>query len=456
MPAGPVVADPSGPDAVSRLWWALRRYLAVVVGATLVVTVMVTSVAPGPEPDEYHSVALVVAQELEGIRPEHLPRLAEAIFTGNNVAQQTIRELDLPIRPEDLVPDHARIEVLEGTVVIRVIGVSQDPRTAADVANAASEALMEELDRLGPGVGTFALQERGAVPSGPVPRPMRIPPLLIGLMGGAVLGVGVAFLLLAVRRPVIDVDDAVAVVDQPPVGVLELSQAGHYDRLEAVAGSAPLVDEIYPQRREAVVIVGAHGSATRSQVSVQLVRMLAMLGPVAVVPARDRAGRRAERYLRGVANVRVLKAPTDAPRREGRSKAPPMQEPADAPVLARPTQSTSSIPVVSDGRPSVGWVLPATARPVLVVREGTSRQQLRKAIRHIQPQRPRGVVWVANRGGPIMGALRRMREGAPPPMPRAERRSFSGPSTEWGTRSPREKREAQDPEEDLEARTSRW
>jgi hypothetical protein len=381
------VAESAGPDAVSRLWWALRRYVSVVVAGTLLTVLVAVTLSPPPPPEQYHASALVVARELVSVRAEQLPRLAEAIFAGNNVGQRTVREVDLPIRAEELVPTYANVEVVEGTVVIRVIGMAEDRRLASTIANESAEALVSELDRLGAGVGTFALQERAPVPLDPAPQEVRIPPTLIGVVAGLILGTGLAFLLLVLRRPVIDVDEAVAVVDEPLVGVLELSRSGHFDAVENVPGGVALVDAIYPRRREIQVVVGANDPMVRSQASVILAQVLATVGPVVVVTSRDAASRRASRFLRGQPNVRLLQDHQDAP---------PVDE-RDRPI-----------PVVADGRPSVRFALPSTVQPILVVREGIPLHQLRKAARHLQPQQAQGILWVANRGGPGIGLLRRL------------------------------------------------
>jgi hypothetical protein len=413
------VASPAGPDAVSRLWWALRRYAGVVIGATLLTAVAVAVIAPPAEGDEYHAAALVVAQELDGVRAEHLPRMAEAIFSGNNVAQETVRRTGLPIRSDELVPDHAWVEVVEGTVVMRVIGAAEDPRLAASIATTAAETLVDELGRLGPGVGAFSLQETAPVPEEPAPQPRHIPPFLLGLVGGAVLGVGLAFLLLVLRRPVIEVDEALEIIDDPLIGVLELSRAGHFDDVEDVAGGIALVDELYPRRREVEVLVAANEATTRSQVSVALARVLATLGPVLFVTSRDRAGRRARRFLRSVENVQLLDAA------EERSAG--LQQ----------VQGHRPLPVVADGHPSVRLMLPSSIRPVLVVREGISAQRLRRAVRHLQPQQARGILWVASRGGPATGILRRLVHGRWPARAPRDGMSASGsPPVEASEKDP--------------------
>lgn len=418
------MAETRTSDAVSRLSWALRRYLGLVVGLALATAIAVTVVAPPAPADEYETTALVVAQRLDGVRAEHLPRMAEAIFSGNSVARRTVAETELEIRPEELVPDHARVEVVAGTVVMRVVGVSVDPRLAADIANEAAAALVDELGRLGPGVGTFALQESAPVPQDPAPRPLRIPPSLLGLLGGAVLGVGAAGLLLVLRRPVIDVDAAIELVDGPLLGVLDLSRAGHFDDPEDVAGSVPLADELYPRRREIQVMAATSNAHVRSQVSVLLTRVLTTFGPVLLVAARDRAGQRAARFLRAVPGVRLL---TD--RGDG--------SPSDPPTAIDP------IPVVVDSRPSTRLTLPTSVLPVLVVAEGVPEERLRRAVNHLRPQQAQGVVWVASRGGVARGLVRRLLAGPPReriggPVPADETVSAPADHDEPAAAAPRE------------------
>ena len=388
---GPNVADASDPDVGSRLWWALRRHLGVLVLTTLLTVTVAVAMAPtDDESEEYEAASLVVAERLDGIRPEHLPRMATAIFAGNTVATETVRRAGLPLEPEQLVPHHARVEIVEDTVVVRVVGTASQAREAAAISTVAAEVLVEELNRLGPDVGVFFVQETASAPDLATTQLGRPSPMILGLLGGALLGLGLVSLGVLWRRPVIHADEALSRVDAPLVGLLERRRAGHADTVGGLAGGLALVDELYPRRREVQVLVAASRPAVRSQVGATLATLLATAGAVVVVPARDRAGRRAARHLRQIPEVHLLEGAAGA--REG----------------DLPTRHLQPIPVVADGHPGVRLRLPASVRPVLIVPEGIPARQLDRVVRWLRPQQLRGVVWVAGRGGVVAGLLRRL------------------------------------------------
>jgi hypothetical protein len=161
----------------------------------LIVISAVNFVAWIVEPDEplYHAEALVVASQLE-IRVESFPRTAVAIFNGGTVAALTVERVGTGVLPTDLIPDIVTAEPLENTWVVKIDALHPDPELAALYANAAGQALAEELNRVGPGLGEFALQIEATVPTIPLAGP-RLLIIVLSVVAGVASAVGLATLI---------------------------------------------------------------------------------------------------------------------------------------------------------------------------------------------------------------------------------------------------------------------
>ncbi|MDF1596564.1 MAG: hypothetical protein P1T08_10800 [Acidimicrobiia bacterium] len=161
----------------------------------LIVISAVNFVAWIVEPDEplYHAEALVVASQLE-IRVESFPRTAVAIFNGGTVAALAAERAGTGILPADLIPDIVTAEPLENTWVVGIEALHPDPELAALYANAAGQALAEELNRVGPGFGEFALQIEATVPTTPLAGP-RLLIIVLSVVAGLASAIGMATLI---------------------------------------------------------------------------------------------------------------------------------------------------------------------------------------------------------------------------------------------------------------------
>lgn len=155
----------------------------------LVVVASLNVVALAREPDVplYKTEALVVASEL-AIRVDGLPRTAVAIFNGGTVARLAANYAGTGISPDDLIPAIVNITPVENTPVLEIDAIHPDPELAALYANAAGRALAEELNRVGPGLGSFALQ---------VEAPVKLIPLEVSRLPNIVFSIAAAALLVA-------------------------------------------------------------------------------------------------------------------------------------------------------------------------------------------------------------------------------------------------------------------
>ncbi len=147
-----------------------RRRWLVLLGIGLAVAIAVVTIGELSRPAEpvYHAEALVVANEL-AIRVESLPRTAVAIFNSSGVAELAVSLSGTDVDPDYLFRKIVSAEPVENTNVIKVDSVHTDPELAAAYANAAGEALAQELNRIGAGLGSFSLHMRAEVPDAPIP-----------------------------------------------------------------------------------------------------------------------------------------------------------------------------------------------------------------------------------------------------------------------------------------------
>lgn len=170
------------------------------VGLAIVVVVGLNVIALSREPDvpQYKAKALVIASEL-AIRVDALPRTAVAIFNGGTVARLAASYAGTGISPEDLIPGIVDITPVENTSVVDVDAIHPDPKLAALYANSAGRALAEELNRIGPGLGSFALQIEATESGAVLLEVSRLPNLVFSVVAALLLVAGLAALVAFVQ-----------------------------------------------------------------------------------------------------------------------------------------------------------------------------------------------------------------------------------------------------------------
>ena len=140
---GTGAGDPlrSNQVGVADVFRTLKRspLLFFVLAAAVVYTVNMLALLNEPDEPQYHAEALVVANEL-GIRVDAFPRTAVAIFNGGTVATLAAERAGTGISPDKLIPDIVTVEPVEGTGVVEIDAVHEDPDTAALYANVAGQA----------------------------------------------------------------------------------------------------------------------------------------------------------------------------------------------------------------------------------------------------------------------------------------------------------------------------
>lgn len=183
-------------DVASTLGRYRWRFLLLAVA--IIAGVNVVAIAREPDEPLYHTEALVVASDLQ-IRVESFPRTAAAIFNAGTVAELTAARSGTGIDPDDLIPDIIDVQPVENTTVVEIDAYHPDPETAALYANLAGQALAEELNRIGPGLGSFVLQIEAQVPTDPEPV-SRLPAMVLSVVAAVLATVGLAALLSVVKR----------------------------------------------------------------------------------------------------------------------------------------------------------------------------------------------------------------------------------------------------------------
>lgn len=220
-------------DALSRMRWVARRYVAWLVPLLLnCVTVAVLATADHRGEQAYHAEALVVATELK-VPPEQLPRLGQSTFSAPTVSVKVAARVQRIPDLGSLIPQHVTMDPVPGSIVFRVGARAEDARSAALLANTAADVFVEELQRAGAGVGRFAVQSRAPEPHETAKPALSFPKALaVALFAGMLLATGLVGALLRLRRPVLQPSEVTEVTGVPVIGILPVTRrllSGHTD-----------------------------------------------------------------------------------------------------------------------------------------------------------------------------------------------------------------------------------
>ena len=349
--------------AVARTFWKL---VAVTAGFALIVGAAVVRTTPVPE---YEASALVIANHL-AIRPEGLPRFAEAVFQGGAVAERATSEPNpLPFAASRLIPQRAHLEPFENTVIMAVVGNAEDPQLAATVANRVASEFVAELAKAGPGVGEFSIQDRARPPDDPLPRTGPLTGAAVGLVAGATLAGGLLALWLLTRRPLLTPSDAAKATGSGVIAVLVLGRARRGSAVwgEPVPGAAAVARQLFPDLAGMAAVVSPPAAVSeRSRVAMMVARVLSHSSVVHLVTSsRD---------------IRAATAPDDH-----------VVMTADVPG----GRVWAASPVLVDGPSEYDLPLlaPPNGRLALVVAEGLPRAEVERLAAQFLPGELLGVVF---------------------------------------------------------------
>jgi hypothetical protein len=367
-------------DAATRMLGMMRQYLwLVVLLLTWGAAAGAASAVLGGEHAHYEASALVIAKDVPSrgdarILAEQLPRLGEAVFTSGSVADRAVADGRLPFPPEQLIPEHAVLEPLEGTIVLRVKGIADEAGLAAVIANRVAAAFVTDLNRAGPGVGRFAIQDRARPPDEPVAGTSAAALVGVGIGGGFMLALALVALIMLIRRPVLSAADLENASAAPVLAALDLPVLGRpVGDPRQVVGLGALVRRLVGDEWRVCAFVSIpRADRHRSQLAALVSRTLAPSGTVALVaPSAEIAQRQLG----------------DAP--------------VDVVDTFESAEAAESAWVVMDGpsvdRVDIPQVLPSAAGLVLVVKSGTSRTAVEEAVAQLRDDELLGIVFVRPR-----------------------------------------------------------
>lgn len=270
------------PPAPGPVRWAVRAYAPLLVLSIAVAMVLVPWVLRSQAETVYESQALVVARQFT-LPLAALPRYGEAVFNNGAVAADVGRRYGLSTAGGSLIPDKLSVVTGQDSVVMTVTARDEDPQLAADIANTAAEAYLDELNRPGPGLAVFVLQSPATPSAEPATRAPGTPvQLAVGAVAGGLLGLGLVGLLYVLRRPVVDPHDIETLVGAPVLGVVRFPGRTVHDP-NAVPGLAPVARALARSAAHDVYVVSPPDRrAQRAAVARMLVEALARWRPAAL------------------------------------------------------------------------------------------------------------------------------------------------------------------------------
>ena len=215
-----------GGDAFAVLGWGLRRYAWLVALFVLSLGIIVPAILDRA-PEEYEAQAQVgPIEELNLQNLDPLPRLAESVFNNGSVAESVRESYDPPLpRSQTVIPERVRLVAAQDNVVLTVVGRGPTPESAASIANVAAATMTNELNKYSASVGSFAVQREATPPGEPIPMTGGSLSVGIGVLAGLTAAVGAVGLLLAWRRPVLDVGSAEEGTGAPVLGRVWLGRS---------------------------------------------------------------------------------------------------------------------------------------------------------------------------------------------------------------------------------------
>lgn len=276
-------------DAVSAIRWGLRQFALLFVVCVLAVGVGIPVLVAQAD-KTYQAPALVVAQSLL-MNLAALPRYAEETFDGGQVARAVADRFGDNGDFDNIVPDRVSLVAEQDNIVLQVIGHGDTAQAAADVANVAVGAFVEQLNLAGEGVGKFVVQSLAEPPTRPEESLASTPvALAVGIAAGLLTGLAVITLLLMARRPVLDAADAEQVTGVAVLGTVTLPRlrTRQIPADSDVAGLVPVCRRLLAKHPRVILLMAVPGSeALRSQLASALADVLGRVRIVRVVTPSD-------------------------------------------------------------------------------------------------------------------------------------------------------------------------
>ena len=202
------------------LLWALRHYAWLVV--VCVLACVGAALLLGASTPTYQASALVVSSGTTNVPAAALPHLAESVFADGAVEAAVADDPAVAGRTAGLIPGKLNVIAPEDSVVLTVQARDDAPDDAARLADTAAAAFVAELNKGGPGVGVFEQKAPAVPPTEPLQVMSPALRATLGALAGLCLGVGLAALIVALRRPVLTPRGVQAAAGVPLLGTVQL------------------------------------------------------------------------------------------------------------------------------------------------------------------------------------------------------------------------------------------
>lgn len=260
--------------------WVFRRFWWIFVAVCALGAVLVPALDSSKD-RTYEATSLIVAQRFSQ-SVVALPKYGQTIFSEGDVGDQVASRLG--ISRQGLIPAKLSADTPQDSLVFSVTGRDADPRQAASLSNAGAEVFVAELNKGGSTVGVFAVQSQARVPSSPVsPRLGASVAVTIGLVAGAIFGLGVLMLIVLLRRPLVTPSDVTDQLELPGLGVLTLPPKRDTEPTlpEDAPGGTRVTRQVLAADVPTVLVVAAAADAAARQQTAQVLAMaIAFTGPV--------------------------------------------------------------------------------------------------------------------------------------------------------------------------------
>lgn len=360
-----------GGDVFGALTWGLRRYAWVVALAVIGIGMLVPLGLSRSTPVYEAEAILAPNKELTIPNLDALPRYGEVVFISGAVAD-SVRESFGLSGTSPVIPERVELVTEQDNVAFTVIGRSEDPTVAAQLANTAAAAFQLELNQTSDAVGYFIVLSQAEPPASAEPSLAGGNlALAIGVLGGLVVGLALVALLVVIRRPVLDPEAAKGATGAPVLARVTIPRGRGDVRERDAHGVGVLCRRLLAGSSSVVLLAGPKNSAgLRHRLTPVLTTLLGRSRSVVV--------------SRGGEQDLTTQWELDA-RRGRRARSVPGMPKAELVLVDGPT---------ADER----MHRPDSALMVLVVPEGIGLNALRQAAEEYFDGGPAAVVLVRKRG----------------------------------------------------------
>lgn len=262
-------ATEQAPRGPATLVWGVRRMAWLILGFVLAGAVVLPKVTATDAPT-FQATALIVVRQI-AVKPAVLPPLAKAVFSSDAMVRRvstaaTAAGLTNVGGRAGLIPDRVGLVAAEDSIVLVVLGRSDDPGQAAQLADLGAAAFVDELNRIGSGVATFAVDSRARVPAGAADDQGPPMPLMAvaGGTAGLLIGLSLLWAVARLRRPLLDRTDVETRLGTRLLGTV-IAPAAKPDRTrvaQETTGVASVARALLRSPYTTVILVSSSGTGT--------------------------------------------------------------------------------------------------------------------------------------------------------------------------------------------------